>query len=385
LALLATAVAALILIRKLMPDATSIGQSAAGILIMANCAWVMLTPWGLHFLGIAIGLLFVAAALWVFCTNRLAGRIAAAVLLALAFSIYQQNVVLAGAVWLLYLLSAQEEKNDFKVKSTFLWLVCMGVAVLAYFAMLKWGFGGTVATGEWRNVSVNSSPVDRLRKIDLKLIPDTLGDQYRFIVGAWLLLAIVGVGSSPARWRNTAALIVIIAAALIGCYVFELVLGMKTSERMLMSLFLVAFLAPVVVARGRIPSVILVAGALALAFLVSERAAFYHDKNRSENQHSLAYIEEVYSRIENSGGLPIVLVGNRIDCPLEGEALVFCNYWRSYVFRSVMGNKRIYSLPDIENPARREFAESLPVYPAPGFSREHDGFLFARIGPEFSW
>jgi len=371
--------------RLSIPDRSTLQQSAMAMLVVANAAWVMLTPWGLHFLAVAFGLVLIVGALWAFERLRLFGTMLAAIMLTFSFSLYQQNAILAGCVWLIYALAELPHRPSRLLRHGALWAACVIAGILAYLAVLHYGYHAWVNTGGWRE---SASPFPkRLLELNLSRVRATLEAQYMLFMLVWVAFVASCVAfSTKPRTRTAVAMAAVVLLGFLATYAFTIGLGLGTYERMLMPLFFTAMLTPVAAGRGLAGGRVCAVGAVTLVLVVGARAHGYHGKIRHDNDLSVAIVKHIYSRIDNPNNLPIVLVGNRSDCSYgKGDIPVLCNYWRSHLFKGVTGNPRIESFSDVGKPDQKAFAASLPVWPARGFANQHEGVLYARIGPESSW
>jgi len=377
------ALAALGMTRITIADRPLLQQCAMAIFVVANAAWVMLTPWALHFLGAAIGLVSIVAALWSFERWGLFGMVVAAGLLTISFSLYQQNAILAGCVWLVYALAELSRRSDRLITRTILWFWCVLAATFVYVVVLRYGFHAWINTGTWRE-SAQPFP-QRLTELNLSRVKMTLESQYALFILAWLALSGVCMATAR-RWSTAVAAVLVILLGYLATYAFTIALGYGTFERMLMPLFFTAMLAPVVIGQGASAARACAVGAVLIALLVSARAGVYHQAVRQDNARAVAIVKRIYSQIENPKSLPIILVGNRTDCAYgKGDILVLCNYWRSHLFKGVTGNPRIESFSDVGKPEHKAFITAIPAWPAKGFAQEHEGILYVRIGPDMAW
>lgn len=218
-ALVVMALAAVGITRITISDRPVLQQSAMAALAVANAAWIMLAPWGLHFLGTTIGLLLIVGALWAFERWGLFGMAVAVGLLTFSFALYQQNAILAGCVWLVYALSELTRRPVRLLPRTILWAWCIIGATVAYIVVLRYGFHAWIDTGTWRE-SAKPFP-QRLADLNLSRVKTTLDGQYALFMLSWLALTGVCIATAR-RWSVAAAAAAVIVLGFLATYAFTM-------------------------------------------------------------------------------------------------------------------------------------------------------------------
>ncbi len=400
--LCAAAAGAVIASRVFGPPALTeavLQRFVAGTLIVANPGWIMMTPWPLHLLSLGIAFVLMLAAFWVVLVKKGLWLAVALALTTFSIGIYQQNVAIAAALWILYVVPrAIKRSRDWSAltRPALLWVAVVAISCGAYFVILRWVFAASVEIAAWRQQAAHAEGVwarfvDRIYLLDGSKVTVALGDQWFIICVVWAATAAAVVFfARSSRWKTAAVTAILTASGYLIAHGLSLVLGTATYERMLFPFFFLA-LSPLFVfaldrpAQKRVG--ICVAVLVALLFF---RAGAYHELGWRWNQNAIAVVRDIGSRIRSVSAPvaapPVILVGNRETCGQEFPTYVFCNYWRGYLFRSVLDRKDITDFSAAtDGAAAIELTRTMPSYPEQGSVVLSAGRVFVKLGPLSSW